>query len=177
MNHIHLFVLSFSTLLLLSSCHNGQTGEVVQNDKKIKEDKYAPYVEGNKKILHWESEEMQMFIKRYGWEMQKTGTGLYVQVLEPGHGECYKEGDMVTMEYQTFLLDGKMVYNSKDDGLKQFTVDRSEEIDALHEVVKTLRPGAKARLVIPSYLAYGVPGDGNQIQGRKSIAMTIEIIP
>ena len=39
-----------------------------------------------------------------------------------------------------------------------------------------LRPGAKARLVIPSYMAYGVSGDGNKINGRLPVAMTIEIM-
>lgn len=107
--------------------------------------------------------------------MTRTGTGLYIQILSPGQGETFREPNEVTLSYKTFLLDGTLVYDSDDDGLKTFTVCRSEEIDGLHEAVQLLRPGAKARLVIPSHLAYGVAGDGDRINGRMPIAMTIEI--
>lgn len=163
------------TLALLASCKDKATGEVVSTDKKKEIDRSAPYVEGNKRIMQWENEEMQLFIKRYGWNMQRTGTGLYIQILNSGQGEQFKEGDEVTLEYKTFLLDGTLLYDSDSDSPKTFTVCRAEEIDGLHEAVQMLRPGAKARLVIPSYLAYGVAGDGDKVNGRLSIAMTIEI--
>ena len=43
----------------------------------------------------------------------------------------------------------------------------------MHEAVQMLRPGARARLVIPSYLAYGVAGDGDRIQGLQPVMMEI----
>lgn len=176
MKRLHILTLCFAVMLLLVHCHNQQTGEVVSKGDKARNDKYAPYVEGNKKILRWETEEMELFIERYGWKMQRTGTGLYLEVLEPGTGECLREGDIATLDYQTFLLSGECIYSSDKDGTKQFTVDRSEEIDALHEAVKLLKPGAKARLVIPSHLAYGVAGDGNKVIGRQPLAMTITVL-
>ncbi len=117
-----------------------------------------------------------MFIRRYGWDMQRTPTGLYIEVLEPGEGELFKEGDRVAMEYQTFLLSGEQIYSSDSNGVKVFVVNRSEEIDALHEAAQMLRPGAKARLVIPSYLAYGVAGDGDRIQGLRPIMMMVRVL-
>ena len=152
------------------------TGSVVSSSEAPKEDKDAPYVEGNKNIMRHENEEMDMFIRRYGWNMQRTPTGLYIQVLEPGSGEPFKEGDRVALEYRTFLLSGEQVYNSDSNGVKVFMVKRSEEIDALHEVAQLLRPGAKARLVIPSYLGYGVAGDGDRIQGLQPIMMEIRVL-
>lgn len=139
-------------------------------------DKYAPYVEGNKKIMQWEKEEMELFIKRYHWNMTRTGTGLYIEILNPGKGALIRPEEEVRMKYCTFLLSGELIYNSSQDGIKVFTVDKSQEIDGLHEAVKMLRPGAKARLVIPSYLAHGVAGDGDKVVGRMPLAMIIEII-
>ena len=158
---------------LLCGCHDRSTGTVINSNQQPAEDKEAPYIEGNKKILRWEDEEMSLFIKRYGWDMQRTGTGMYYQILTPGHGETFQEGDDITLEYNTFLLSGEMVYDSEHDGVKRFKVGRSDEIDALHEAAAFLRPGAKARLVIPSYMAYGVSGDGNKINGRVPIAMMV----
>ena len=108
--------------------------------------------------------------------MQRTPTGLYIEVLAPGNGELYKENDPVNLEYRTFLLSGEMIYCSDSLGVKHFVVNRSEEIDALHEAVQLLRPGARARLVIPSYLAYGVAGDGDRIRGLQPIMMEIKLL-
>lgn len=176
MNHKFLHIALIVILLVLAvACNNRQTGEVVSNDKEKVVDKDAPYVEGNKKILQWETEEMDLFVKRYGWNMTKTGTGMYIEILDPGTGKNFTEGDKIAMDYQMFLLSGEMIYNSKDDGIKEFTVGRSEEITGLHEAATLLKPGAKARLVIPSHLAYGVAGDGGKVNGRMPIAMTIDI--
>jgi FKBP-type peptidyl-prolyl cis-trans isomerase len=161
----------------LTSCHRqNATGSVVVSSEGEKTEKDDPYVEGNKNIMRRENEEIQMFVRRYGWEMQRTPTGLYIEVLNPGKGELYKENDPVTLEYRTFLLSGEMIYCSDSLGTKHFVVNRSEEIDALHEAVQLLRPGAQARLVIPSYLAYGVAGDGDRICGLRPIMMEITLL-
>jgi FKBP-type peptidyl-prolyl cis-trans isomerase len=157
------------------SCDQKTTGTVVSSSEEAKEDKDAPYVEGNKNIMRRENEEMQMFISRYGWQMQRTPTGLYIEILDPGKGELYKENDPINLEYRTFLLTGEMIYCSDSLGLKHFVVNRSEEIDALHEAMQLLKPGARARLVIPSYLAYGVAGDGDRIRGLQPIMMEIHV--
>lgn len=174
-------ILFFMMILFLSAgfaaCGDRvATGSVVSGSDESKEDKDAPYVEGNKNIMRRENEEMEMFIRRYGWQMQRTPTGLYVQVLDPGSGEPFKENDRVAMEYRTFLLSGEQVYSSDSNGVKVFMVKRSEEIDALHEAAQILRPGAKARLLIPSYLGYGVAGDGDRIQGLQPFMMEIRIL-
>lgn len=176
LRRICFFALLTLFVCALSSCHRqSATGSVVASSDGEKTEKDDPYVEGNKNIMRRENEEIQMFVKRYGWEMQRTPTGLYIEVLNPGKGELYKENDPVTLEYRTFLLSGEMIYSSDSLGTKHFRVNRSEEIDALHEVVQLLRPGAQARLVIPSYLAYGVAGDGDRIRGLQPIMMEIKL--
>jgi len=172
-----LYMIIGLSISLFGACKSkSANGVVVSSDKKSAKEQADPYVEGNKRIIHWENEEIELFIKRYHWNMQRTGTGMYIEILDPGQGNLFKEGDKVRLKYQTFLLSGEEVYNSDDDGIKTFTVAKSEEIDGLHEAAQMLRPGAKARLVIPSYLAYGVAGDGKRINGRLALAMIIEVI-
>lgn len=177
-SRLHKFLI-FTCLMpfavLQTACHNGTTGEVMGVAKQNKEKKDSPFIAGNQKILQLETEEIELFIQRYGWKMQHSGTGLYYQILDAGTGETFKEGDDVQLSYQTFSLDGKLIYDSKEDGNKLFRVARSEEIAGLHEAAQMLRPGAKARLIVPSHLAYGVAGDGNKINGRMAIAMEISI--
>ena len=82
----------------------------------------------------------------------------------------------VTVKYTTVLLTGDTVYSSDRDGLKRFKVDKSDEIAGLNEAVKMMRKGERARLVIPSFLAYGVAGDGDRIRGKVTLAMYVELI-
>jgi len=174
----YLFVITITLALCsLMACKDQKaTGTVVSTSESSQEEKDTPYMEGNKNIMRRENEEMQMFIKRYGWEMQRTPTGLYIEILDPGKGDLFRENDRVMMEYRTFLLSGEQVYCSDSSGVKVFLVNRSEEIDALHETAQLLRPGARARLVIPSYLGYGVAGDGDRIQGLQPFVMEIRIL-
>lgn len=175
-NPLLLFMLVL-TLCGLGACHRQDTtGNVISSSEGKKQEQADPYVEGNKNIMRRENEEMQMFIARYGWEMQRTPSGLYIQITHPGTGEKYKENDPVAVEYRTFLLSGEMIYCSDSMGLKRFVVNRSEEIDALHEAAQLVSPGTQARLVIPSYLAYGVGGDGDRIQGLQPIMMEVHFV-
>ncbi len=55
-------------------------------------------------------------------------------------------------------------------------MDKSDEVVGLNEAVKSLRKGGKAHVVIPSFLGYGLAGDGERIRGKVSLAMTIEVV-
>lgn len=172
-----LAIISIAVLPVFMGCGNSTetTGTVKSVSTVEEEEAYDPFIEGNRNILRMEDEDIQLFLKRYEWSPEKKESGLYIQILNEGHGESFKTGDEVTFDYVMQLLDGDTVYTSKTDGVKRFKVDKSEEVTGLHEAVKYLRPGAKARIIMPSYMAYGVAGDGNRIKGRKSLAMTIEI--
>ncbi len=163
--------------LCLSSCHNEPQDpafvHLQQSDQKEKED---PYLEWNRVNVGREDEDIDFFTNRYGWDVQKTGTGLRIEMLENGTGDLVKSEQTVALEYSTCLLTGDTVYSSAKQGVKQFKVDKSSEIAGLNEAVKMMRKGSKAHLVIPSFLAYGVAGDGQRIRGKVSLAMTVEVV-
>ena len=164
-----------ASLLLCFSCEKKQSGivHVQQSDKPVKED---PYVKWNQASVEREDEDIDFFLRRYGWEMQKTGTGLRYQCVKEGQGNRPLPEQTVTVKYTTVLLTGDTVYSSDRDGLKRFKVDKSDEMAGLNEAVKMMRKGERARLVIPSFLAYGVAGDGDRIRGKVTLAMYVELI-
>ena len=168
-------MLAISLCVLLSSCGKKETGivHIQQSDKPQQED---PYVKWNQVNVEREEEDIDFFLQRYGWTMQKTGTGLRYQCVREGKGNHPQAEQVVTLKFTTFLLTGDTVYTSDRDGLKQFKVDKSDEIAGLNEAVKMMRKGERARLVIPSFLAYGVAGDGNRIRGKVTLAMEVEMV-
>lgn len=150
------------------------TGELLPTNQARK--KIDPFVEGNKRIVALENEEIELFLKRYGWNVTETGSGLRVQKTKQGKGLRPREGQSVTLKYKTYLLDGTLVYDSDSLGTKTFVLGKSEEIVGLHEVVGKMSKGDAARVIIPAHLAYGTGGDGNRVPGHKTIAMIIQLV-
>jgi FKBP-type peptidyl-prolyl cis-trans isomerase len=166
--------LIFLTLFLVSCKDNTPVNQVIQQTNgEIEEE--TPLIRGNRKKVKLEDENIELFLKRYGWEMVKTETGLRYEILKKGKGKLSKEGDLVEIQYTTQFLTGDTVYTSREKGAISFHVKKTDQIVGLHEAVQLLPKGTKARLIIPSHLAYGISGDGDRIIGQKTLVMTIEI--
>lgn len=176
MKKLLLFSCLCATLLLVTSCHQREVTGMVTTPQQEEEEEYDPFVDGNKKIVALENEEIDLFLQRYGWETQKTGTGLRIQIVKEGSGEHPVAGESVTLKYKMISLSGDILYQSSEDGEMTFIVDKSNELTGLHEAVKMMKVGGTAKVVIPSHLAFGVGGDGNRIVGRQALAMYLELV-
>jgi FKBP-type peptidyl-prolyl cis-trans isomerase len=174
MNKPLLFFL-LSVFCFLLSCNNKTPTGVIQNSSS-KNEKVNPFILENKKNVELENEDIELFLKRYKWNMKQTDTGLRYEITTKGTGKNIEAGETVVLEYRTLLLTGEEIYNSKNDGVKHFVVDKSEEIAGLHEAVKFMNKNAESQLIIPSHLAYGANGDGNKINSYQTIIMKIKIV-
>jgi FKBP-type peptidyl-prolyl cis-trans isomerase len=169
------FCILLSAFCLFLSCNNtGNTG-VIESSSDITGET-NPFILGNQKIIRLENEDIELFLKRYKWEMKQTDTGLRYEITKKGNGKNFTASENVLLEYQTLLLTGEEIYNSTKEGVKKFLVEKTEEITGLHEAVQLMNKGSEARLIIPSHLAYGASGDGNKIKPYQTIIMKIKII-
>ena len=166
--------ISYLLLFLLISCNNLAPTGVIENSLTKTEER-DPFLLGNKKMVELENEDIDLFLKRYHWKMVQTNTGLRYEILKKGVGKNFETGETVTLTYRIWLLSGAEIYNSKEDGIKQFVVEKSEEMAGLHEAVQLLNRGAEARLIIPSHLACGATGDGNKILPYQTIVMKVTV--
>jgi FKBP-type peptidyl-prolyl cis-trans isomerase len=165
---------AFALSCFLLSCNNPAPTGVIESSS-VKTEETDPFIFGNQKIVELENEDIELFLKRYKWEMKQTDTGLRYEITKNGKGKKIEKGETVILDYHTFLLTGEEMYSSNEDGHKQFMVEKSEEIAGLHEAVQLMTKGSEARLIIPSHLAYGVGGDGNKIKPYQTIMMKIMI--
>jgi len=167
------FLLPASCFLL--SCNNPAPTGIIHNSS-TKTEETNPLVLGNKKIVELENEEIELFLKRYKWRMIKTDTGLRYKITKKGVGKNIEKGETVTLEYCIGLLNGEKLYNSTDNGLKRFAVEKSEEIAGLHEAVQLMNKGCEALLIIPSHLAYGATGDGYLVVPYQTLVVEIKLV-
>lgn len=171
----HYFILSGVLLILINvsvSCRSDRRElhkPAIENlDEKI--------LNANKLIVKDEAKDIELLLKRYGWKMQSSGSGLYYDIIDKKEGDLLQKGDKVEINYSIFLIDGKEVYNSNHDGTKTIVIEQSDEPIGLHELLKRMRVGEKAKAIIPSHLAYGILGDNNKIPPYATLIYRIEII-
>ncbi len=133
-------------------------------------------VESNKYLIELEEEAIDDFIVRYGWEMQKTGSGLRYVLHEKGEGQPASYGDIAIIHYDIYLITGEKVYSSGDDEPRSFTVGRGGVESGLEEGILMMRKGSKATFILPSHIAHSLLGDSNKIPKRASIIYEVELI-
>ena len=108
---------------------------------------------------------------------EKTKSGLYYQITHNGNGKKAEAGQKVAVHYTGMLLD-KTVFDSsyrRKEPL-QFTVGVGQVIAGWDEGILLLHEGDKARLVIPSELAYGSRGAGGVIPPNAPLIFDVELV-
>ena len=160
--------------MLLASCSESPKKHTNKpfDEEKVKE----PLVQANQSSVRLEDEDIDLYIKRQNLDVIRTETGLRYQITKKGKGKLIKAKNIVSIEYKTYSIDGKLLYSSDEEGLKTFEIEKNNEIQALDEVLKCMQNTSEAHLVIPSHLAYGVAGDGDKIRQRIPIVMKIKVL-
>lgn len=133
-------------------------------------------VKANKYMVEKERDEINQYIARHGWTMEKTGTGLRYMFLKKGNGAPAMPGDIVKVNYRIGLLDGTECYSSDKDGPYEFRVEADAVESGLHEGIQLMRIGDKVKFILPSYLAHGLHGDDAKIPAFSAIIVDMELL-
>jgi len=108
---------------------------------------------------------------------EKTESGLRYKILQKGTGTQAEKGKMISVHYKGQLTDGTVFDSSYQR--KQpidFTVGVGQVIKGWDEGLQLLQVGDKARLVIPSQLAYGSQGAGGVIPPDATLIFDVELM-
>lgn len=167
-----LLVIFVVSLLAVSCSDPAPKKQKPFNEERVKE----PLVEANQNSVRTEDEDINLYVKRQQLDIVRSESGLRYHISKTGHGKQIKAKDVVTYSYQTFAIDGTLLYSSEKEGNKTVEVEKNNEIHAVDEALKLMRNGDYAHLVIPSHLAYGVAGDGDKIRQRIPIVMKIKVL-
>lgn len=122
-----------------------------------------------------QSEETQIdgFVQRRNWTMQRLNCGARLQEYYRGNGPAISYEDSVSVRYAVSTISDKVIYTNQTEG---FRAGRLQTIVGLDEAVLHLRHGSKAHLVVPSNAAYGVRGDGDLIPTRTVLVYDLEVL-
>lgn len=107
--------------------------------------------------------------------VKTTESGLQYQQLEAGEGVSPTAADVVKVHYRGHLIDGTEFDSSYSRG-EPISFPLSGVIPGWTEGLQLMKAGEKARLVIPSDLAYGPNGMGNAIGPNATLVFEVELI-
>lgn len=107
----------------------------------------------------------------------ETDSGLRYKILQKGDGKSAEKGKMVSVHYKGQLADGTVFDSSyKRNQPLDFQVGVGQVIPGWDEGICLLNVGDKARLVIPSDLAYGSAGAGGVIPPDAILVFDVELM-
>ncbi len=166
-------LLILSGLIFMMSCKGSDRGN---QEQPTRQELRETLLGANVMLIDAEDQEIKDFIDRHGWDMQETGSGLRYMIYREGQGERAEKDHIAVFHYSISLITGDLIYSSKEDGLKHFRVGQGGVESGLEEGILLLRVGDRARFIMPSHLAHGLPGDGVKIPQRATIIYDIELV-
>lgn len=100
-----------------------------------------------------------------------TESGLQIQHLTEGTGAQAKDGDKVLVNYKGSLIDGTQ-FDANDS--TEFNVNGV--VKGFKEGILAMKEGGKAILTMPSDLAYGDRGAGQNIPGGATLQFEVDLL-
>jgi FKBP-type peptidyl-prolyl cis-trans isomerase len=107
-------------------------------------------------------------------EVLVTPSGLQYELLTEGEGEPPKPADKVLVHYQGATIGG-FVFDSSYERGEPLEVPLDMVIPGWSEGIRMMREGGKAKLYIPSSLAYGENGVGDFIGPNEVLVFDVEL--
>ncbi len=121
--------------------------------------------------------EMESYLEQNQIETEPTNSGLYIIIKKHGKGPTVKPGQKVTVHYEGRFLND-VVFDSSYDKDKPFTfvLGAGKVIPGWEQGISKLKVGDKARLIVPSHLAYGKKGVEAFIPPYSTLIFDVEVI-
>ena len=135
-----------------------------KQQEKMKEQGKVNKVEGEKFLAENKKKE----------GVKTTDSGLQYIVITEGKGDSPTDDDVVSVDYAGTLIDGTEFDSSYKRG-QPATFPVKGVIKGWTEALKLMKPGSKLKLFIPSELAYGERGAGNEIGPNATLIFEVEL--
>ncbi|MBW6491546.1 MAG: FKBP-type peptidyl-prolyl cis-trans isomerase [Lentimicrobium sp.] len=168
------FVAPYSTLIYDLEMMSFQTKAQFDKERENEQRKAEGEKEKNKAQ---EMSKLANYVKSNNITVKPTASGLYYIETLAGSGEKPVAGKKVQVHYTGTLLDGTKFDSSVDRGQPfEFVLGQGQVIQGWDEGIAMMKKGGKARLIIPSAIAYGPDGRMPTIPQSATLIFDVELI-
>ncbi|MBE0675718.1 MAG: FKBP-type peptidyl-prolyl cis-trans isomerase [Bacteroidales bacterium] len=130
----------------------------------------------DKKLAEAEEDLIREYIRENNVTVSPTASGLYYIETVEGAGVQPVANDTCGLYFTVWFLNGIKLGEMLEGEPFQFELGQNQVIKGFEEGVSMMKQGGKARLIIPSSLAYGKSGDGYYVPGYTPLLYEMELV-
>lgn len=125
-----------------------------------------------------EQVELPKLVAALGMDSSNYHQGIYIKVLDSGNGEALPVGELVWLHYSGSFASGEVFDDTRQRGAPiEYMVGTPDIIlPGLMLGVSKLSTGGRARIIIPSQLAFGDQGSKGVVPAFTTVIYDIELI-
>ncbi len=169
---IYLFIVGFAAISC--QCSSKQSKGEDHEQRPMTEDEQ---VEVQRDFLRKERESIDAYIKDRNLKVERTGLGMYYTILVDSSAiEMVETEDIVEYEYDISMLNGSLLFTSRQLGNGHIKIDKQDAEIGLHESLKKLGLGDKGLFILPSHLAFGVAGDQDRVPPKTALVYELKVV-
>lgn len=132
-----------------------------------------------KKMINESKEALQNYIAENNITVEPLESGIYIIPMEKGKGRCPEKGELVELDFDAKLLNGKTIGSTINTDKKlSFVLGDGSVIPGWEEIVPRMHLGERITAVIPFEMAYGdhdvsgIPSYANLVYDIKLLKIT-----
>lgn len=167
-------ILPYTPFRLYLKVFDVMTSDEYEEEQNIKMEKEA--VE-NAKRLQEEPSKIKEYIKKNNINAEPKESGLYYLEMQNGKGESAVPGDMITIHYSIYNIDGMLIESSYSYGQPlSYIYGTSEMIAGIEEAISYMKVGGSARIIVPSQLGFGEIKISDDLPANSTLIIDLEFV-
>jgi FKBP-type peptidyl-prolyl cis-trans isomerase len=123
-----------------------------------------------------ERQNLQQYLVKKAITVPPTPSGLYFIETAPGTGPKPVTGQWIKLHFAVSNLNDTLIYSSFNDKPAEMEFGKQFENKAVTEAIGMMSKGERARLVVPSDLAFAEKGNGKLVPPYTSLVYELQIV-
>ena len=126
----------------------------------------------NEKMILSEDSLIRDYVENSKINYSKHKLGFWYNIEKSDLANNIQANQQCEVIYQVYSLKNNLLFEQQET----IIIGKKQLPTGIEEALKIMRKGAKADLVIPWYLAYGMKGNGNEIKPYTSLVVNLQWI-
>lgn len=174
MHSLGLMLLSFCCSYCVWGCKKPSAEKPV---KTFQDSFHRSSAEFYRKLYDEEARYIEAYIRRHTAKEYKKNTSGFWMYRSKNYGvekKSVRHGDEICFTYSVQDFNGKEIYREDEIGLQKVYLGEAYLVRGIEEALKIIQEGEGCELLLPSFHAYGISGDGNRILSNQPLIIRIK---
>lgn len=165
---------AFTTILYEVKLDQIKTIDQVKKDREEREKLKA---QRNEELKNAEQGRINAFLLENNIQTTPLESGLYFIPIKEGEGAFPVDGNKVVVNYILHTTEGRQLQSSYDQNQTfDFELGAGAVIKGWEEAIRLMQKGSKAKIIVPSKLAYGSRDRSKDIPAYSPLVFEIELM-